>query len=122
MGDGRACVFVLANKLATLDVVVIISNMKAEQLLKDRLIETETRFAELVVWRLPGPLPGSAHAFKYRLVYVVEGICVLRYDNETGKGDHKHIGGIERSYRFVSPQQLLADFWHDVDTWRTEHG
>jgi hypothetical protein len=96
--------------------------MKAEQLLKDRLIETETRFAELVVWRLPKPLPGSAHGFKYRLAFVVDGRCVLRYDNEAGKGDHKHVGGVEHAYRFISPQQLLADFWCDVEEWKVEHG
>jgi hypothetical protein len=95
--------------------------MKAEQLLKDRLIETETHFAELAVWRLPKPLPGSVHGFKYRLAFVVDGRCVLRYDNEAGKGDHKHVGGAEHPYRFISPQQLLADFWCGVEKWKVEH-
>jgi hypothetical protein len=47
---------------------------------------------ELVLWRLPKQLDGSEHAFKYRLAYVVRGECVLRYDNEVGKGDHRHFG------------------------------
>lgn len=42
----------------------------------------------------------------------------LRYDNEAGKGDHKHIGSEELPYRFVDMDQLLDDFWHDVETWR----
>jgi hypothetical protein len=50
---------------------------------------------------------------------VVNGICVLRYDNEAGKGDHKHRGAEEIPYRFRSPQLLLNDFWHEVDTWRS---
>jgi hypothetical protein len=49
---------------------------------------------------------------------VVAGVCVLRYDNEAGKGDHRHVGGVETAYRFTSPEDLLADFWRDVDQWR----
>jgi len=40
---------------------------------------------------------------------------VLRYDNEPGKGDHRHIGDAEERYRFKSAEQLLADFWADVE-------
>jgi len=43
---------------------------------------------------------------------------VLRYDNEAGKGDHRHVGDVETEYRFTTPDQLLADFWRDVDQWR----
>ena len=50
----------------------------------------------------------------------VAGVCVLRYDNEAGKGDHRHVGDVETEYRFTTPDQLLADFWRDVDQWRPE--
>ena len=40
---------------------------------------------------------------------------VLRYDNEAGKGDHKHAGDAEQRYRFKDAEQLLVDFWADVD-------
>jgi Family of unknown function (DUF6516) len=73
---------------------------------------------ELVVWRVPSPVRGSAHRFKYRLALVVEGLCGLRYDNEAGKGDHKHLGEEQIAYTFTTPAQLLADFWDDVDRWR----
>jgi len=43
---------------------------------------------------------------------------VLRYDNETGKGDHRHIGEAETAYTFSSYENLLADFWADVEAWR----
>ena len=98
--------------------------MKAELLLKERVIRSENSFAELVLWRLPKPAAGSAHAFKYRLAFVVDGVCVLRYDNEQGKGDHKHIGAAETLYTlytFESPRRLLDDFWYDVENWSTEH-
>jgi hypothetical protein len=37
------------------------------------------------------------------------------YDNERGKGDHKHVAGIESAYAFVSLAQLLDDFRADVE-------
>jgi hypothetical protein len=56
--------------------------MKAVKLLRRRIPYTETAFAELVLWRLATPLSGSSHSLKYRLAYVIDGVCVLRYDNE----------------------------------------
>jgi hypothetical protein len=61
---------------------------------------------------------GSSHDLKYALAYVVAGVCVVRYDNEAGKGDHRHVGEVEDAYAFTSPEALLADFWADVDKWR----
>ena len=95
------------------------SNMKAELLMRERRV-LEIGFIEVVVWRLPEPLSGSTHSFKYRLAYVVEGECVLRYDNESGKGDHRHMGGKETTYVFVSVDQLLDDFLADVARWKGE--
>lgn len=46
--------------------------------------------------------------------------CVLRYDNEAGKGDHRHVGIVETEYRFIGAERLLADFWTAVDDWRRE--
>lgn len=75
-------------------------------------------FVELKVWRVPRPVPGSAHRYKYSLAYVVRGVCVVRYDNEAGKGDHRHVGGREMAYRFSTIDRLLDDFWSDVGRWR----
>lgn len=89
--------------------------MSATLLLKQRKFINETAFAELVVWQVPAPVRGSAHAFKYRLVLVVDDCCVLRFDNEAGKGDHYHIGEAELPYQFTDVEQLLTDFWRHVD-------
>ena len=59
-------------------------------------------------------MPPSVHLFKYSLAYVVDETCVLRYDNEAGKGDHRHYGAKEESYAFLSPEKLIADFLADV--------
>ena len=89
--------------------------MRAELLLNERHVLSESAFAELVVWRVPAPVRGSRHEYRYRLALVVDGNCVLRYDNEAGKGDHRHVGDKEQEYRFKSAEQLLADFWTDVE-------
>jgi hypothetical protein len=92
--------------------------MNATLLYRERLALVENRFVEMVVWQLKVPAKGSTHLFKYRLALVVDGQCVLRYDNEAGKGDHRHGEDGQRPYRFVDPQRLLEDFWRDVDAWR----
>ena len=92
--------------------------MRAELLFDERHVLDIGMFVEIVVWRVPRPLRGSPHLFKYRLALIVDGNCVLRYDNEAGKGDHCHIGQIEKRYKFTNPEVLLTDFWNDVDRWR----
>ena len=87
-------------------------------LLNERHVIAEDAFVEMVVWSLPSPLAGSSHGFKYRLALVVKGNCVLRFDNEAGKGDYKHIGKKEIPYVFTTPQALLDDFWSEVNHWR----
>ena len=104
--------------MTTLYRVGTMSNMKAKLLLSERHILSENAFVEMVVWLLPSPLSGSRHSLKYRLALVVDGSCVLRYDNEAGKGDHRHIREKETPYVFISPEELIDDFWNDVDNWR----
>ena len=101
--------------LTTQKSVVIIYNMPATQLLKQRQLISESAFAELVVWQVSSPVRGSQHDYKYRLALVVDGRCVLRFDNEADKGDHYHIGEAEFPYRFSNVGQLLSDFWRQVD-------
>jgi Family of unknown function (DUF6516) len=95
--------------------------MKAKQLVRQRVEIHDTAFAELVIWQLPQPSAGSKHSFKYRLAYVMGGHCVLRYDNEAGKGDHRHVGLSETVYKFTIPKQLAADFFKDIERYNLEH-
>ena len=107
--------------LTTRQHVVIVSNMKARTLFNRRVPVAEQAFAEMVLWEVPEPLSGSKHRYKYRLAFVVAGKCVLRYDNESGKGDHKRVSGKEVKYRFVSADKLVADFFEDVKRRRDEN-
>lgn len=95
------------------------SNMRAELLMHERRV-LEAGFIEVIVWKLPAPLSGSTHSLKYRLAYVVDSRCVLRYDNEAGKGDHRHVGSRQMPYAFVSVDQLLDDFLADVAAWKED--
>jgi hypothetical protein len=92
--------------------------MKATLILRDRISLDDGSFVELVVWKLPRTLQGSAHDFKYRLALLSNGVCVMRYDNEAGKGDHRHLGEVELNYEFKGLEQLRRDFMEDVRRWR----
>ena len=78
---------------------------------------TDRVTAEMVIWIVPQPVKGSTHRYKYRLALIVDDICVLRYDNEAGKGDHRHVGPREFAYDFRDVEQLKVDFWTEVDEW-----
>lgn len=95
--------------------------MKAVELISTRIAYSELAFAELVLWHLQKPVESSLHRFKCRLAYVVRGKCVLRYDYEVGKGDHRHFGEKESAYVFTTPEQLVADFQNDIARWSHEN-
>jgi hypothetical protein len=96
--------------------------MKATLLIRRRVVFGDRDFAELVVWQVPRPVPPTVHGFKYRLAYIVDGKRMVGYDNERGKGDHRHQGDHEEPYRFVGVDQLVTDFIDTVTRWRIEHG
>ena len=95
--------------------------MKAVALVQTRIVYSQDTFAELVLWQLPSRMPGSSHRFKYRLANVVDSKCVVRYDNEWGKGDHRHFGDTEEKYDFSTPERLIADFEQDIARWNDEN-
>ncbi len=95
--------------------VAIIFNIPAELILDDRYPQGDKAFVAIRVFRVPSIVPGSKHDLKYSLTYVVAGTCVLRSDNEAGKGDHIHRGKRELPYSFTSLEKLLTDFWNAVD-------
>jgi len=100
----------------------MLSIMEAVALVRRRVIVSVDAFVEVVIWRVPEPVWPSTHLFKYSLAYVVEQRCVLRYDNEREKGDHRHTETAEEPYTFSTPDQLIADFEADIARWNREHG
>lgn len=91
--------------------------MKALLLARTKEIRGDGSVVEVVIWQLPEPLPASTHLYKYRLYYGAAGHNRVRYDNERGKGDHRHVGDREVGYAFTTIDRLLDDFERDIENW-----
>ncbi|MBI5444957.1 MAG: hypothetical protein HY900_27570 [Deltaproteobacteria bacterium] len=87
--------------------------MSAKLVLRDKIIAGDL-VIERTVWQLPEPTSDRPQGLKYSLYCGKKGTCLVRYDNESGKGDHVHYGADEKPYRFTTLTQLLLDFAHDV--------
>lgn len=89
--------------------------MPARLIFRSKLVYPEGAIREMVLWQLPKATPERPHGFKYRLYYgQPDGTCQVRYDNETGKGDHRHYRNREEAYRFRDVDTLVEDFLTDV--------
>jgi hypothetical protein len=84
--------------------------MTAQLITRFKDITTDGAILELVIWKVPKPVPPTQHGYKYRAAYVVNGVRVVGFDNERGKGDHCHLNGVEKPYVFISVEQLVEDF------------
>ena len=90
--------------------------MAARLLYRGKYIYSDGAMREMVLWRLPHKTPDRLHGLKYRLYYGLgDRTCLIRFDNESGKGDHKHVGNREESYRFIDVETLVADFLAEIE-------
>jgi hypothetical protein len=88
---------------------------KAKLVLRTKLVYPDGAIREVVIWQLPVATPDRPYGLKYRCYCgSAAGKCLVRYDNESGKGGHVHVGVVEHGYVFESVEQLLADFEGDV--------
>ncbi len=89
--------------------------MQAELIYHEKFIYADGAIRETVIWKLPQKSAERPHGLKYRLYYgIADGTCKVRYDNEYGKGDHKHINGVEEAYQFTDVETLVMDFLADI--------
>lgn len=89
--------------------------MKAKLIRSLKKIYPSGIVVEMVLWQLPAPTSDRPHGLKYRFYCGrLDGQCIVRYDNETGKGDHIHYGKNEQPYTFAGQDRLIADFLNDV--------
>ncbi len=93
-------------------------NVPVELLYRYRRGFEDGAILEAVIWRVPRPMTGSTHPYKYRLFYGFPGRRIVGYDNERGKGDHRHLETTEEPYEFTTPEKLFDDFLADVDVIR----
>jgi len=88
--------------------------MSAILIFRDKYIYADGAIREMVIWQLPEPDSERPHGLKYRLFYGYPNQCLIRYDNERGKGDHRHIEDSEEIYQFETVEKLVADFESDI--------
>ena len=82
----------------------------------EKYIYSDGAIREMVLWQLPNKTLDRPHGLKYRLYYGLgDRTSLVRFDNESGKGDHKHVGSQEESYRFVDVETLVADFLAEIE-------
>ena len=96
------------------------ANVKAELLRRQKSVLSDGAILELVIWRVPQPVDGSPHNYKYRLFYGRGSERIVGYDNERPKGDHRHLDGVEEPYAFSTVENLVRDFLADVERRRAK--
>jgi len=95
----------------------MMNNRKAALVARERRSLDGDDFADIVIWKLPQPVPPCLHPYKYRLAYIVDGARMVGFDNERGKGDHCHYGERQFAYVFRGIPALLADFDNEIARW-----
>ena len=94
--------------------------MEATRIFYDRMDYPDGAILEMTIWAVPEPVQGNQHNLKYSLFHGRPGQRLVGYDNERGKGDHRHIEGTELPYEFTTPEALTNDFLTDVRRLRGE--
>lgn len=92
--------------------------MRAELIEHSIIIDELGNTIEMKLWRLPRPIKDKPHGYKYSLVYIVEDERIIGYDNAESKGDHRHLRGTEKSYKFIEVWKLIQDFYKDIEKFK----
>jgi hypothetical protein len=88
--------------------------MKATLIFYRKNLEPNGDIVEMRIWKIPisKRLPSG---LKYSLVYIREGQRIIGYDNAEGKGHHRHYRRKEFAYDFRDVDNLIKDFYEDVE-------
>ena len=74
--------------------------MKATRIFYDRAEFPDGAIVEMTIWRVPTMLWEAGMHLSTALFYGHQGERIIGYDNERGKGDHRHVEGNEEPYAF----------------------
>ncbi|MDP3898916.1 MAG: DUF6516 family protein [Mesorhizobium sp.] len=88
---------------------------KATLILNEKRELPNGAISEIRIWRLPSPTAERPHGLKYSLFYGRPGERIIGYDNEAGKGDHRHYRDVELPYFFTTLPRLISDFRRDME-------
>ncbi len=92
--------------------------MPAELIVYKKVVDELGNIMEIKAWQLPEITSDKQHGIKYSMVYIVNYERVIGYDNAEGKGDHRHYGKTEKHYEFKGIDQLLEDFYNDIEQYK----
>lgn len=92
--------------------------MKALLVRYEKFIDELGNGIEIKMWQLSKPTEDKPHGYKYSLVYVVDDVRIIGYDNAEGKGDHRHIREMIEPYKFISLTRLAYDFYKDIEKYK----
>ncbi|MBI4826097.1 MAG: hypothetical protein HY807_06705 [Nitrospirae bacterium] len=92
--------------------------MKAQLIENTKVIDGSGNIIEVKLWKLPEATEDRPHGYKYSLVYIVDDARVIGYDNAEGKGDHRHIRGNEKPFKFTNIRKLIHDFYRDIEKYK----
>ena len=95
--------------------------MKAVRIFYDKTVLPDGAIVRMTIWQLPRSTQERPHGLKFTLFYGGPDGRIVGYDNESGKGDHKHIRDVETRYKFIDVETMVADFLADVERIRNEH-
>ena len=95
--------------------------MKAVRIFYDKTVLPDEAIVQMTIWQLPRSTQERPHGLKFSLFYGGPDGRIVGYDNESGKGDHKHIRDVETRYKFIDVETMVADFLADVERIRNEH-
>jgi hypothetical protein len=95
--------------------------MAAQLLVRHKYVYADGVIRKMVIRQLPHPGDERPHRLKYRLYHGYPGTPLVRYDNERGKGGHRHEGKHQARYTFISVEQLIRAFEADIERSRGEH-
>ncbi len=89
--------------------------MRAELVLREKVIDEAGNILEMAIWRVP-KTPKTPEGVRYRLAYILtgEGQPAVLYDNHHPKGHHRHFRGTEAPYEFQGVDRLIEDFKGDI--------
>ncbi len=88
--------------------------MQANLIYREKYFYADGAIREMVLWQLPEKTAKNPHGLKYRLYYgLADGTCIVRYDNETSKGDHRR--DQEEPFQFKDVETLVTDFLKDIE-------
>lgn len=88
--------------------------MPAKLIIDVKQSYSDGAIVQIRIWQLPRASTERPHGLKYSLFYGRPGERIVGYDNEAGKGDHRHYGHREERYEFISLDRLIGDFQDDV--------